>query len=121
MLLKNIPIIRIYEVEKAKEFYMDWLGFEVTFDHQFEPHMPHYIGIKKDDIELHLSGHDGDTVLGIRIFITCNKIKDFYEELLSRPYQYYQPKLEETFYGTLQIQLHDPFGNRLSFNEYVNV
>ena len=119
MLLKNIPILRIFDVAKAKEFYIDWLGFTIEWEHQFEPGMPYYFSIKKDDIQLHLSEHHGDTVPGVRIFITCNEIEKFYAELQSRTYKYYRPSLEKTFYGTLQISLHDPFGNRLSFNEYI--
>lgn len=120
MLLKNIPILRIFDVAKAKEFYIDWLGFEITFEHQFEPGTPYYIGIKRDELEFHLSEHHGDSVPGVRIFITCNEIKKFFEELQSRPYKYYRPGLHETFYGTLEVSVHDPFGNRLSFNEYIN-
>ncbi|MFN8289985.1 MAG: glyoxalase superfamily protein [Chitinophagaceae bacterium] len=118
MLLKNIPILRIFDVAKAKEFYIDWLGFEITFEHQFEPHTPYYIGIKRDELEFHLSEHHGDTVPGVRIFITCNEIEKFFAELQSRPYKYYRPSLEDTFYGTRQVAVQDPFGNRLSFNEY---
>jgi catechol 2,3-dioxygenase-like lactoylglutathione lyase family enzyme len=55
MLLQNIPILRIFDVAKAKEFYIDWLGFTIEFEHQFEPGMPYYFGIKRDDIQLHLS------------------------------------------------------------------
>lgn len=120
MLLKNIPILRIFDVQKAKEFYINWLGFDIMFEHVFEPGMPLYIGIKKDDVELHLSEHYGDGVPGIKVFITCNEIEKFYAELQSRPYKFYRPGLEKTFYGTLEISVHDPFGNRLSFNEYVN-
>jgi uncharacterized glyoxalase superfamily protein PhnB len=118
MLLKNIPILRIFDVAKAKEFYIDWLGFTIDFEHQFEPDTPYYFGISKDDIQFHLSEHYGDSVPGVRIFITCTEIEKFYAELQSRPYKYYRPGLEKTFYGTLQIALQDPFGNRLSFNEY---
>ena len=50
MLLKNIPILRIFDVAKAKEFYICWLGFTLEWEHQFEPDTPYYIGIKKDDI-----------------------------------------------------------------------
>ena len=119
MLLKNIPILRIFDVVKAKEFYIDWLGFTIDFEHQFEKGMPYYIGISRDDIQLHLSEHHGDATPGARVFIICNEIKKYYEELQSRPYKYLRPGLEETFYGTLEIAVHDPFGNRLSFNEYI--
>lgn len=43
MLLQNIPILRIFDVPKAKEFYIDWLGFEICSEHQFEPGTPYYI------------------------------------------------------------------------------
>lgn len=119
MLLKNIPILRIFDVAKAKEFYIDWLGFTIDFEHQFEKNMPYYIGISKDDIQIHLSEHHGDATPGARVFIICNEIKKYYEELQSRPYKYLRPGLEETFYGTLEITVHDPFGNRLCFNEYI--
>jgi uncharacterized glyoxalase superfamily protein PhnB len=118
MLLKNIPILRIFDVVKAKEFYIEWLGFKIDFEHQFEKDMPYYIGISRDEIQLHLSEHHGDASPGSRTFIICNEIKKFYEELCSRPYKYFRPGLEETFYGSWEITVHDPFGNRLSFNEY---
>ena len=41
----------------AKEFYIEWLGFKIEFEHQFEENTPYYIGITKDDIQLHLSEH----------------------------------------------------------------
>ncbi|HPG11529.1 MAG TPA: glyoxalase superfamily protein [Chitinophagaceae bacterium] len=118
MLKQNIPILRIFDVQKAKEFYIDWLGFEIEFEHQFEPDTPYYIGIKREDIRFHLSEHHGDSVPGVRIFIICTELKQFFEELQSRPYKYYRPSLQETFYGTWQVHIQDPFGNGLSFNEY---
>jgi catechol 2,3-dioxygenase-like lactoylglutathione lyase family enzyme len=118
MLLKNIPIIRIFDVAKAKEFYIDWLGFEINFEHQFDPTAPYYFGIKKDDIEIHLSEHHGDSVPGVRIFIVCTEIEKFHASLKS--YKYYRPSVEKTFYGTLEMVVQDPFGNKLSFNEYLN-
>lgn len=119
MLLKNIPILRIFDVAKAKEFYIDWLGFKIDFEHQFEENTPYYIGISRDDIQLHLSEHHGDATPGSKVFIICDKIKTFHEELQSRPYKYYHPGLCETFYGALEMSVQDPFGNRLSFNEYI--
>ncbi len=119
MLLKNIPILRIFDVTRAKEFYIDWLRFKIDFEHQFEENTPYYIGISRDDIQLHLSEHHGDGTPGTHVFITCNEIEKFHSELQSRPYKYYRPGIEKTFYGTLEITVQDPFGNKLSFNEYV--
>lgn len=119
MLLKNIPILRMFDVAKAKEFYIDWLGFEITFEHQFEPGTPYYIGIKKDEIELHLSEHHGDSVPGVTVFITCSELDTFYASL--KPYKYYRPSVIDSFYGTRLMVVQDPFGNKLSFNEYLKV
>ncbi len=31
------PILRIFDEAKAREFYVDFLGFTVDFEHRFEP------------------------------------------------------------------------------------
>lgn len=120
MFQKNIPVLRIFDVAKAKEFYIEWLGFAIEWEHQFENGMPYYICIAKDDIQLHLSEHYGDATPGSKVFIVCTGIEMYYQELQSRPYNYYRPGLEKTFYGALCIDITDPFGNKLSFNEYVS-
>ena len=119
MLQKTIPILRMFDVAKAKEFYIDWLGFKIEFEHQFEENMPYYIGISRDEIQIHLSEHYGDATPGSKVFIICNEIEKYYTELQSRPYKYYRPCLEKTFYGALEVSVQDPFGNKLSFNEYI--
>lgn len=119
MLKKNIPILRIFDVAKAKEFYICWLGFTLEWEHQFEPDTPYYIGIKKDDIQIHLSEHYGDATPGSKVFIICDEIEKYFQELQNKPYKYYRPSLQKTFYNSLCIEVTDPFGNRLSFNEYL--
>lgn len=34
------PILRIFDEAKAREFYIDYLGFTVDWDHRFGPGMP---------------------------------------------------------------------------------
>ena len=31
-----IPVLRMFDYQKAKEFYVDWLGFEILWEHTFE-------------------------------------------------------------------------------------
>jgi len=119
MLQKSIPILRMFDVAKAKEFYIEWLGFKIELEHQFEQNTPYYIGITKDDIQVHLSEHYGDATPGSKVFIVCNEIEKYFAELQGRPYKYYRPCLEKTFYGALGFSVQDPFGNKLSFNEYL--
>lgn len=117
MFQKNIPVLRIFDVAKAKEFYVDWLGFSIGWEHVFEPDMPVYMSVKRDDIEIHLSEHVGDATPGSKVFIVCTEIEKYYAELQSRPYKYYRPGLEDKPYGFRCIDVIDPFGNKLSFNE----
>ncbi|HVC64682.1 MAG TPA: glyoxalase superfamily protein, partial [Candidatus Dormibacteraeota bacterium] len=43
-----IPIFRIFDVEKAKEFYVDFLGFRVDWEHRFDETAPLYMQISRD-------------------------------------------------------------------------
>ncbi|CVF05690.1 Uncharacterised protein [Serratia marcescens] len=35
-----IPILRIFAVDKAKEFYLDFLGFTLAWEHRFREDLP---------------------------------------------------------------------------------
>lgn len=37
---ETIPILRIFSVEKAKEFYLDYLGFTLDWEHRFADDLP---------------------------------------------------------------------------------
>ena len=38
-----IPVLRIFSVDKAREFYMDFLGFSLDWEHRFSPDLPLYM------------------------------------------------------------------------------
>lgn len=114
---KVIPVLRIFDYDKAMEFYRDWLGFEVVWEHEFEPGMPKYIEVKKSDIVFHLSEHHGDGTPGTHVFIWCEGVKEYHRELIEKNYKYNRPGLEETFYGSWCVTVNDPFNNKISFNE----
>ena len=115
---KTIPLLRIFDVDKAKEFYIDWLGFKEDWSHQFEENMPYYIQISREELTFHLTEHVGDCSPAAKVFINCSDIESFFQELQAKPYKYYRPSLEEAFWNARVINLIDPFGNKLVFNEY---
>ena len=117
LVLQTIPILRIFDYEKAIEFYVDWLGFTITFEHVFEEHMPKYIEIVREGVAIHLSEHHGDSTPGTRVFFWVSGLKAYHQMLTDKKYKYNRPGLEETFYGSWCMEVIDPFGNRLSFNE----
>lgn len=116
---KVIPVLRIFDYAKALEFYRDWLGFSVEWEHKFEENFPRYIEVFRDGITLHLSEHHGDGTPGSHVFIWCSGVKEYHEELAGKKYKYNKPGLEKTFYGALSFTVNDPFNNRISFNEKI--
>jgi catechol 2,3-dioxygenase-like lactoylglutathione lyase family enzyme len=54
---KTIPILRIFDVEEAKDFYAGFLGFAVAWEHHFDESSPAYIQVARGGLTLHLSEH----------------------------------------------------------------
>ena len=50
-----VPILRIFDVAKADEFYQGFLGFKVDWDHRFDDNAPLYRQVARGDLVLHLS------------------------------------------------------------------
>jgi len=59
-MLRSIPILRIFDEAKAREFYVDFLGFTVDWEHRFNDDAPLYMQVSRDGCVLHLSEHYGD-------------------------------------------------------------
>ncbi|WP_260631810.1 VOC family protein [Neobacillus niacini] len=113
----SIPIFRIFDEEKAKEFYLNFLEFELDWEHRFEDEMPLYMQISNGGLYLHLSEHHGDCSPGASIRIEVDNIRLFQANLLSKKYKYSRPGIEKTSWNTLEVSVTDPFGNRIVFFE----
>lgn len=114
---KVIPVLKIFDYNKAIEFYVNWLGFNIDWEHHFEENTPVYMQVSLNDIVFHLSEHHGDCSPGASIYIECTGVKEFHQTLIDKKYKYNRPGLEKTFYGTWCVTVNDPFFNRISFNE----
>lgn len=112
-----IPILRIFSVEKAKEFYVDFLGFTIDWEHRFGDNFPLYAQISRAGLRLHLSEHHGDASPGSTVFVWMRGIADFHRELHGKNYRYNKPGLEDAPWDARSMEVSDPFGNRLRFSE----
>ena len=110
-----IPIFRIFDYQKAVEFYVDWLGFSIAWEHRFEENFPIYLEITKGGLRLHLSEHHGDCCPGAKVLIEYPELAAFHQELTAKNYRYMKPGLEEAFWGAWTVNVTDPFGNRIEF------
>jgi predicted enzyme related to lactoylglutathione lyase len=109
-----IPILRIFSVDKAKEFYLEFLGFRWEWEHRFEPGLPLYAQIRRSNLTLHLSEHHGDSSPGSTVFVPVEDVAGLHAELHAKAYGYARPGIEEVGWGKL-MQISDPFGNRIRF------
>lgn len=51
----TIPVIRMFDVGKAKEFYVDFLGFTIDWEGHIFEGAPLYMQLSRDDLTLQLS------------------------------------------------------------------
>jgi len=115
--LQTIPILRIFSVEKAKEFYMDFLGFKIDWEHRFDEKAPLYMQISRDGCVLHLSEHYGDCCPGSTVFLRVWGLEEYHREISAKGYGYLRPGVERTFHNSKCMEVIDPFGNRIRFDE----
>lgn len=110
-----VPILRIFDVAKADEFYREFLGFSVDWDHRFDPDAPLYRQISRGDLILHLSEHHGDGSPGARLRVMMEGVEAFHREISAKGYRYARPGLDATPWRTLETAVTDPFGNVIRF------
>jgi uncharacterized glyoxalase superfamily protein PhnB len=114
---RAIPILRIFDVGKAREFYVDFLGFRVDWEHCFEEDALVYMQISRGDLVLHLSEHHGDCCPGSTVFVRTRHLEDFHREITAKGYRFMRPGIERTPWHSNLMEVTDPFGNRIRFNE----
>lgn len=115
---RTIPVLRIFSVDKAMEFYVDYLGFTVDWEHRFEEGLPLYMQVSRDGFVLHLSEHHGDATPGSRAFIVTQGVEALHAELAAKNYGYLRPGIQQAPWGATVLEVTDPFGNRITFNEF---
>ena len=116
---RTIPILRIFDLAKAREFYLDYLGFKVDWEHRFEPELPRYMQISRGDLVFHLSEHHGDGTPGAAVFVDMKGLQEFHREIRSKSYRSLQPGIQRMPWNADTMAVIDPFGNHLRFTEYL--
>lgn len=116
---QTVPILRIFDEEKAKDFYIGFMGFTVDWEHRFGEGMPLYMQVSRENLVLHLSEHHGDSTPGSTVFVRTTNLDDLHADITSKGYRYMNPAIEEVPWNARLMQVIDPFGNKLRFNEYI--
>lgn len=112
-----IPLFRIFNFDVAKAFYVDWLGFRIDWEHRLSPTAPRYVQITREALTIHLTEHYGDCSPGAKIFVHIADVSALHQELASRPNPNMRPSIEDAPWKARIMEVTDPFGNRLCFNQ----
>lgn len=118
--VKTTPILRIFDEAKAREFYVEFLGFQLDWEHRFAPDLPVYLQVSKGNCTLHLSEHHGDCSPGAALRIETIGLDAYHQELLAKHYRYARPHIETMPWGSRDMSIRDPFGNRLTFTSAIS-
>ena len=119
--VRTYPVMRIFDVAKARDFYLDYLGFTVDFEHRFEPALPLYMQVSRAGLALHLSEHYGDGTPGHHVHVRMRNMRAFHAELLAKSGHYQNPGVDDDAPGGPRLKVWDPFGNVLHFAEAAEV
>ena len=114
---RTVPIFRIFSLEKAREFYLDFLGFKVEWEHRFEPDAPVFMQVSRGGLAINLSEHHGDGTPGSIVYVYMTDVKALHRELNDKKYRHNRPGLQQQEWGMTELTVIDPFNNRITFGE----
>jgi catechol 2,3-dioxygenase-like lactoylglutathione lyase family enzyme len=112
-----IPMLRSFDVGKAKDFYVGFLGFHVDWEHRFDTTAPIYMQVSRGNLILHLTEHHGDCCPGSTVFVQTTQLAQLHQEITAKGYPYIRPSIDIAPWQAKVMEVIDPFGNRLRFNE----
>ncbi|MVA75313.1 VOC family protein [Auraticoccus sp. F435] len=110
-----VPVLRIGEEARAREFYLGVLGLSEVFAHRFEPGLPLYLRVRRDRLELDLSEHTGDGTPGTVVWVAVDDVAALQGELAARWDAGAAPQVDDAAPGGPTLEVGDPFGNVLRF------
>ena len=103
-----VPIFNASDAAKTAKWYAR-LGFELESEHRFGPSMPLYAFLKRGDVRLHLSEHKGDA--------TPNSLAYLYVDDVDSIAAEFAVEVKDQPWGTREVWLSDPDGNRLRIGQ----
>jgi catechol 2,3-dioxygenase-like lactoylglutathione lyase family enzyme len=108
------PQLRITNAANSLAFYIDGLGFSVDWQHQFEPGFPLFFQITRAGQTLYLTEHAGDCEVGGAVYFLVPDVDICFAEFSGRKVEFVKLP-EDTPWGTREMLVKDPDGNRLRF------
>ena len=113
---KITPVLRFFDLAKTLEFYVDWLGFKIDWEHRFGEKSPLYMAISRGEILIHLSEHHGDGSPGAKLLTQYDgHLNAWQSKLAAKDYHYFKPGMGKSDWNAAEMEVIDPVGNHLIF------
>jgi catechol 2,3-dioxygenase-like lactoylglutathione lyase family enzyme len=107
------PELRITDYARSKAFYVDGLGFQIDWEHRFEPNLPVFMQLTRAGQSLFLSEHGNSKVGGAAYFFVPD-VDAWYRDFTGAGVRPESPPTDAP-YGIREMCVVDPDGNRLRF------
>lgn len=112
------PQLRMTDWARTRAFYVDGLGFSVDWEHRFEPGFPVFAQVTRAGLSLFLTEHAGDCQPGGAAYLVVDDLDALFREISERGVRPTEPPAD-TPWGTREMTVVDPDGNRLRFGDLV--
>ena len=105
-----VPFLRAADA-RASAGWWARLGFEVEWEHRFAPELPLFLALRRGDDLLFLSEHRGDAGPHTLLYLYVDDADAIAAE--------FGASTADTPWGTREVELRDPDGNRVRVGERV--
>jgi catechol 2,3-dioxygenase-like lactoylglutathione lyase family enzyme len=110
-----IPVLHAASSAAAEEFYCGRLGFTQAFAYRpFGGADPCYMGLTRDNVEVHVSSFSGDGVAGGVVFLGVEDLDALHKELKAKGVVIDLEPTDQSW-GNREMYVHDPDGNSIRF------
>jgi catechol 2,3-dioxygenase-like lactoylglutathione lyase family enzyme len=107
-----MPTLRMTDYARSKRFYVEGLGFQVDWEHRFEPGFPVFAQVSRDGLAFFLTEHTGDCPVGGLVHLYVPDVDSWFEEFRQRGLSIEEPP-NECLQGLRSMTVVDPDGNKL--------
>jgi uncharacterized glyoxalase superfamily protein PhnB len=124
-LKKAVPVIKCTNMEESLRFYIDILDFNHIGTWPASG-SPAFSILRKDNVEITLSTHSGDGIVGNVVFVIVKDVDALFQKFLARGLNtsnklqspVHQGPVDQTW-GWREFYVTDPSGNTLRFGEEI--
>jgi catechol 2,3-dioxygenase-like lactoylglutathione lyase family enzyme len=118
MLIQVQPILGTRDVERAIEFYVEKLGFQIAFRDGSVP--TNYAGMRRGEVEIHVQFQFEHEMQTTRLRFFVENADALYAEYVQKKLAI-EGGMRDTPWGTREFALYDPDGNALTFYQPLKV